>query len=91
MGRVIGVGGLVAPATPRLFWRVAPLAAGALFLAEVAIGLITRAMPQVNVMMLTLSAKAAATRSARRRAAAPAARAGRERTTGRPAPCVWRP
>jgi flagellar biosynthetic protein FliR len=36
----------------------APVAA-ALFLAEIAVGFITRAMPQMNVMMLTLPAKGA--------------------------------
>jgi flagellar biosynthesis protein FliR len=35
----------------------APVAAS-LFLAEIAIGLMNRAMPQVNVMMLTLPVKA---------------------------------
>lgn len=38
----------------------APVAA-ALFLAEIAIGLINRALPQVNVLMLTLPVKAVAT------------------------------
>src|SRR5262249_22307505 len=38
----------------------APVAA-ALFLAEIGIGLIHRAMPQVNAMILTLPAKAALT------------------------------
>jgi flagellar biosynthetic protein FliR len=44
----------------QVVWMAVQLAApvaAALFLAEVAIGLMNRAMPQVNVMMLTLPAK----------------------------------
>jgi flagellar biosynthetic protein FliR len=37
--------------------QLAAPVAGALFLSEIAIGLITRAMPKMNVMMLTLPAK----------------------------------
>lgn len=38
MGRVIAVGGAVAPVAPRPFWRVAPLATGAVFLAIIVAG-----------------------------------------------------
>ena len=38
--------------------QIAAPVAASLFLAEIAIGLINRAMPQVNVMMLTLPVKA---------------------------------
>jgi flagellar biosynthesis protein FliR len=38
--------------------QMAAPAAACLFLAEIAIGLINRAMPQVNIMMLTLPVKA---------------------------------
>lgn len=44
----------------QVIWIALQLAApvaGALFLAEIAIGFITRAMPRMNVMMLTLPAK----------------------------------
>lgn len=56
-GSLAGWTGLLAQVIWIAVQMAAPVAAS-LFLAEVAIGLINRAMPQVNIMMLTLPVKA---------------------------------